>query len=1127
MNLDDAVAAVRERLERWEKSGDRNAVTEPGVLALAGRIWRAVRQGTTVEVGHTLARLHWAREKARGPGEDIDEIREALTLFTAVADVDPGLLPDEVRQLVPRSYHPSFVGPEHWGRRAIQMLKEVQVDEDLDKLDQVIELFGGTVEAYEPEHRLWPGDMSNLSLALHMRYFRRGDPTDLERAERAARAAVHATPSWASDLSTHLDNLRATMYYRAERTHDPSAWAEAVRLAARAVRATPADSELRLLFTTNLANTRVGRFRLTGDREELEEAVRELEWVVERTPEVHPDFAERQGFLGDAYHSLYLLTRDPRLLHQAVDLLLKALKRTPVVSPNGAAFAGHLSRALLSRFRETGDGRDLDGSLQMAETAVDESPAGEGGEPGAARRAARLLTLGNVLFAASEYAQDRPFLDRAVEAFREAVRTHPAPDTGVWNDPSSAACHAALGDALMTRHFGALGRVAPFGLSDLVSEAARLSWEAQKRSAALTDPALLEDVMEAHEARLRAVERTGPHSPDLGGHLCGLSSSSYHLYRLHGRRSDADRALELAERAVRVTPPEDPDRPDAVKLLAELLTELGGEAGADRALSLWRDLATDPSARPATRAAAAATAARALCRRGDWATAVDLYAQALDILPSLVTPAQESEAQEKLLARWSGLAAEAASCAIAAGNADRAVELLEQGRGILWSQLLDSRTELGALEAVDAELAERLTAVERELNAPPKARSEPWWVRVADRRLALTAERDDLVECIRALPGFGDFRRPPGIEELRRAAAGGPVVLIVSSQWRTDALIVTTTATRPVPLGVDYGELLDRTMRYVSGLHQYETGPRDALARVRLNLLVTSTLAWLWRDVAQPPLSALGMTGPSPADGTRPRLWWCPTGLLTLLPLHAAALPDSGTRSAESAGDSVQDQVTPSYTPTLRALLNGRAAVRAPQGTDRMLVVGMPSTPGHRPLPQVEEELAVLRAALPRATVLKGEQATHRAVRDALRTHCWAHLSCHGGQDLTRPSQGGVVLHDAVLTVADLRSDRYTQGEFVFLSACQTALGGVDLPDESIAVTSALQYTGWRQVIGTLWSVGATTAAEVTTDFYDALVTDEVLRPEGAAEALYRAVRKLRAAGHPPLVWAPFMHTGI
>ncbi|MER5359293.1 CHAT domain-containing protein [Streptomyces sp. NPDC002785] len=234
------------------------------------------------------------------------------------------------------------------------------------------------------------------------------------------------------------------------------------------------------------------------------------------------------------------------------------------------------------------------------------------------------------------------------------------------------------------------------------------------------------------------------------------------------------------------------------------------------------------------------------------------------------------------------------------------------------------------------------------------------------------------------------------------------------------------------------------------------------------------------------------------------------------MPLHAAGLPDRGAGPAAPASTCVQDRVTPSYTPTLRALLGSCAAVRPPAPGNRMLVVGLPSTPGHRPLPQVEDELAVLSAAVPASTVLRGERATRRAVRDGLRTHRWAHLSCHGGQDLTRPSQGGVVLHDAVLTVADLKSDRYAHGEFVFLSACQTALGGAGVPDEAMAVTSAFQYTGWRQVVGTLWSVGAITAAEVTADVYDALASDGTLNTDGAAQALYGAVRKLRKAGHPP-----------
>ncbi|TFV31505.1 CHAT domain-containing protein [Streptomyces sp. T1317-0309] len=82
-------------------------------------------------------------------------------------------------------------------------------------------------------------------------------------------------------------------------------------------------------------------------------------------------------------------------------------------------------------------------------------------------------------------------------------------------------------------------------------------------------------------------------------------------------------------------------------------------------------------------------------------------------------------------------------------------------------------------------------------------------------------------------------------------------------------------------------------------------------------------------------------------------------------------------------------------------------------------------------------------------------------------------------------------------------------------------------PDEAMAVTSALQYTGWRQVVGTLWSVGATTAAEVTAGFYDALASDGTLDTGEAAQALYEAVRELRRAGHPPRVWAPFVHSGI
>ena len=47
-------------------------------------------------------------------------------------------------------------------------------------------------------------------------------------------------------------------------------------------------------------------------------------------------------------------------------------------------------------------------------------------------------------------------------------------------------------------------------------------------------------------------------------------------------------------------------------------------------------------------------------------------------------------------------------------------------------------------------------------------------------------------------------------------------------------------------------------------------------------------LDWLWDVIAGPVLTALGHTGPPGPGDPWPRVWWCPTGPLTVLPIHAA-----------------------------------------------------------------------------------------------------------------------------------------------------------------------------------------------------------------------------------------------
>ncbi len=98
-----------------------------------------------------------------------------------------------------------------------------------------------------------------------------------------------------------------------------------------------------------------------------------------------------------------------------------------------------------------------------------------------------------------------------------------------------------------------------------------------------------------------------------------------------------------------------------------------------------------------------------------------------------------------------------------------------------------------------------------------------------------------------------------------------------------------------------------------------------------------------------------------------------------------------------------------------------------------------------------------------------------------------------------------------------------------FLSACHTAAAGEFLPDESIHLAGALQFAGFRSVVGTMWEMYDSEAPVFAKDFYRKL-----LRLGGrytdAAEALHYAIRQCakRCARHKmgPERWAMFVHIG-
>jgi hypothetical protein len=300
-------------------------------------------------------------------------------------------------------------------------------------------------------------------------------------------------------------------------------------------------------------------------------------------------------------------------------------------------------------------------------------------------------------------------------------------------------------------------------------------------------------------------------------------------------------------------------------------------------------------------------------------------------------------------------------------------------------------------------------------------------------------------------------------------------------------------------------------------------------AQERVDTMLLALQEWMWRTIAAPILDELGFTDTpegDPADW--PRLWWCPTGPLTLLPLHTAG-HHAETVGGASSPRTVLDRVVSSYTPTLRALVEARRPrdEGAARASDRMLLVDVPDPAGQVPLDTSAERTVLVNAFPPeRRTVLDGELATREAARTALPEHRWVHFSCHGQQLLNDPSRGGLLLRDATLTIADITEGRF-HGDFAGLSACKTAVGGVDLLDEAITLAAALHYTGYRHVVAALWSVDSDTSAEVFTELYREIAAGGRMEPERAPAALHRAVRSLRDR-HPdwPHRWTPFTHTG-
>lgn len=256
-----------------------------------------------------------------------------------------------------------------------------------------------------------------------------------------------------------------------------------------------------------------------------------------------------------------------------------------------------------------------------------------------------------------------------------------------------------------------------------------------------------------------------------------------------------------------------------------------------------------------------------------------------------------------------------------------------------------------------------------------------------------------------------------------------------------------------------------------------------------------------------------------------PHIWWCPTGPLTFLPLHAAGRDIQGWR------DETSNHVVSSYIPTINALLEARAAKQQP--FTQLVGIAMTKTLGLSPLPNARTELEEIGKLFPvdsrwRFEALQNEQATRECVLANMAKSSWIHLACHGVQDAKDPMQSGLCLYDQRLMLTDIIKERFGNADFIFLSACETATGNEYISDEAVHMASAMLGARYRSVIGTMWSIPDAAAPIVAAEVYKNLLAGEPNSKE-AAQALHEGVKDLRKKlGQGSFYsWVPFVHYGV
>ncbi|KAJ7677112.1 CHAT domain-containing protein [Mycena polygramma] len=940
---------------------------------------------------------------------------------------------------------------------------------DLEGLEAALQADKEAVDLTPQNHPDYADRLWNLGVSFNEKYERLGNVKDLEAALPAMQEAVDLIPHNHPERAGRLQTMSASLRHRSRIIGGSSDLEAALEADQEAVALTQDNHSDHAVMLHSLGTSLMGRYQREGSLEDLETALEKIQQAVALTSPDDPDRGEVLKNLGVSFMHRYSRLGDLKDLEAALLAMQQAVDLTPHDHRDRAHRLQSLSMSFYHRSTKLGDLNDLEAALKAVQEAVDITPQTH------PNRGLMLHGLVASLMGRYHRRGQLKDLEAAVHTTRELVALTP-PD-----HPDRAEIMQNLGVSLIQRYRK---------LGDL------------------------EDLEAAVQAGKEAVALTPPDYPNRGGILQKLGVALRDRYKRLGDLKDLEAAVQVHQEAVALTPFEHPDRADRLQSLAIVLTSRFRKFRDPQDLPTIHMHYSDSFIQPSL------TPEISWCNALQWASfsqkfdpvyCIPAYMVAFRLLPEILWIGNSIPARQEVIHRLdiAQATSKAVHACIQQSNLPAAVELLEQGLATIFQQMLQLTPQL---KNVPPHYARDFQALSLQLyNGTP------------ENVITVVEDRNKMLDDIRKTPGCEDFLFQKPYNVLCGASQGGPVVILTSHPKQCTAIIIQNPTTQPfhVPLPNTTLALLksqQASLKLLLGRCNVRSrgqprlfGRPEGASSKPVPECFDAILTWLWTNIVDPVYQALKSCGISTG-----RLWWLPTGAFTGLPLHAS--PPT-------------DEFIHSYTTTLASLLDAYA--KKPRIPPKLAVVGVTHTDskGSDYLRGVDEEVKNIMSIVkePPVHCLLGKNATVDTVKDELQQCSWVHLGCHGIQSPGDPAvKSHLKLYEGDLDLETILRLPLPNAQFVFLAACQTAMGDAKMINESFHLGGGFMTAGFRSVIGTMWSMNDSDGPVVAKIVYSHLFRRGT-EPQAsdAAEALQLAVRELKKMKVPYERWVPFIHMGI